>query len=84
MKKHKIGENIKSLKAQSGLSWKGLAEDLSSKGFYIYPKTLESYGSGRTEPNIDKINELAQYFNLTIEQFCYGSIKIQNKDTLTQ
>lgn len=74
MKKHRIDKNIKLLKSKTGLSWMKLTAEMASKGLYIEPKTLEAYGNGKNEPNIDVINELANFFNLTIEEFCYGNI----------
>ncbi len=36
---------------------------------------LQAFKEGRNEPNIDCIRDLAKYFNLTIEQFCYVDLK---------
>lgn len=54
-------ENLKKLRKNRGLNQVDLADKLG-----ISDKTISSWESGRTEPNMKQLNELSKIFNVSI------------------
>lgn len=72
--------NLEELRVNSGLTQKELAKLLN-----ITNKAYWSYESGRTEPNIETLIKIADYFDVSLDYLCGR----QNKnllfiDSLTQ
>lgn len=74
MKKHFIPQNLDYLMRQKGLSAARLIVALESDTFKS-DKQLSAWREGRTEPGIDHVNELAKFFGLTMEEFCYKNLR---------
>ena len=58
-------KNLNKLRVASGLTQKELAHLLN-----ITDKAYWSYESGRTEPNIETLIKLADYFNVSLDYLC--------------
>ena len=62
-----IGRNIKKLRIQKGLSQEGLGEQLS-----VTRQTVSNYETGRSLPDIEMLERLAEVFGTDIETVIYG------------
>lgn len=58
----KFGENLKCLRIQSALMQKEIASILN-----VSVRTFQGWESGRTEPSIEKLIQIADFFNVTID-----------------
>ena len=57
-----IGNNIRYLRTQHGLSQEDLAEKLGYKSY----TTITKWESGVSEPTLKKASEIASFFNLSV------------------
>lgn len=63
----RLGDNIRRLRTDTGLSVAELAEQLD-----MTMATLSRYENGERCPNAYMVNEIALYFNRTIEELIKG------------
>lgn len=70
MKHHHIANNLRVLRNKLGLSQSEIANALS-EFIDMNQKKYASYEQDRTEPNIDTIKTLADFFGVTMEELCY-------------
>ena len=61
-----IGNNIRYLRTQHGLSQEDLAEKLGYKSY----TTITKWESGVSEPTLKKASEIASFFNLSVNDLC--------------
>ncbi|MDE6706540.1 MAG: helix-turn-helix domain-containing protein [Oscillospiraceae bacterium] len=57
-----IGEKIKALRKQKGVTAKKVAEALN-----ILPDTYRNYETGRREPNLETLSSIADYFKVSTD-----------------
>lgn len=57
-----FGNNLRKLREEKNLSQKDIAEH-----FKVTNTAVHSWETGRTEPSIDKIVELAKFFNVSVD-----------------
>ena len=57
-----IGEKIKALRKQKGITAKKVAEALN-----ILPDTYRNYETGRREPNLETLSNIAEYFGVSTD-----------------
>lgn len=65
-----IGNNIRYLRTQHGYS----QEDLAAKLGYKSYTTITKWESGVSEPTLKKANEIASFFNLSVNDLCYKDL----------
>lgn len=65
-----IGNNIRYLRLQHGYSQEELAEKLGYKSY----TTITKWESGVSEPTLKKANEIAAFFNLSVNDLCYKNL----------
>lgn len=63
----KIAKNIKSFRADSGLSQEALAEKIN-----VSRQTVSSWETGRTQPDIEMLETLSLTFGVSVEELIYG------------
>jgi transcriptional regulator with XRE-family HTH domain len=74
-----LGENIKYLRKQEGLSQQQLAEILDT------PRTtLGDYERGHTEPNLETLVRMARYFKLTIDDLLTDKLWHRDLEVINQ
>lgn len=74
-----IGNNIRYLRTQRGYSQEDLAEKLGYKSY----TTITKWESGVSEPTLKKVNEIASFFNLSVNDLCYKDL-VSNSLTINQ
>lgn len=62
-----FGRNLKNLRKERKLSQKGLADELK-----VSWHTVSHWETGYSEPSIDQIKLLANYFEITIDELLFG------------
>lgn len=68
-----IGENIKKIRIEKGISRKSLSEDLN-----VSESTISRYENGKRKPSIETLNKIADVLGVTINDL------VGSKKTLTQ
>lgn len=63
----KVSKNIKKLRNENGLTQDGLAEKIN-----VTRQTVSSWETGRTQPDIEMLELLAETFGTGIEEIIYG------------
>lgn len=63
-----IGENIKAMRKQKGLDQKGLAKLLN-----VSNRTISSWETNRTQPDMESIGELCKIFECSPSDFSIGA-----------
>lgn len=71
MKKHRIPENLKYLRAQICVSGRHLC-DLLAPNIFFNRSTYGHYEIGANEPHIDAIKAIADFYGITMDELCYG------------
>lgn len=61
-----LGDRLKALRKEKGLSFKKLSDELKQDGIKVSPDALSKYERGVRIPKIDKIRGLANYFGVSI------------------
>ncbi|MCM1219408.1 MAG: helix-turn-helix domain-containing protein [Lachnospiraceae bacterium] len=69
-----IGNNIRYLRTQHGYSQEDLAEKMGYKSY----TTITKWESGVSEPTLKKANEIAAFFNLSVNDLCYKDLAAMN------
>lgn len=72
-----IGENIKYLRLQRGYSQEELAKSLGYKSY----TTITKWESGVSEPTLKMTNEIARFFNVSVNDLCYTRLSSPSKST---
>lgn len=67
---NKISKNIKKLRSENNMTQDALAEKIN-----VTRQTISSWENGRTQPDIDMLELLAQAFSVGIETVIYGEKK---------
>ena len=62
-----FGENLKRMRISRGMSQDDLASVLE-----VSQKTISSWETNRTEPNMGIVQQIADYFNVTTDEMIYG------------
>lgn len=63
MEKNKLGENLKRLRCEFGITQKQLADFLN-----ISLKTLSHWETGYSEPSLDQLIAISDYFKVTTDE----------------
>lgn len=66
----KIGKFIAQLRKQEGLTQMQLAERLN-----ITDRAVSKWETGKTQPDIDTLKQIAEFFAVSIERIIYGKEK---------
>ena len=61
-----LKDRLMKLRKEKGLSFKKLSDELKEKGVNISPDALAKYERGVRTPKIDKIIDLANFFNVPV------------------
>jgi transcriptional regulator with XRE-family HTH domain len=64
---HTAGENIRKYREQKKVSQEEMAQSLN-----VTRQTVSSWETGRTEPDLDTLHRIAQYFEVTVEELIYS------------
>ncbi len=64
---HIVGENIRKYREQKKVSQEDMALALN-----VTRQAISSWETGRTEPDLDTLHRIAQYFEVTVEELIYG------------
>lgn len=67
-----IGANIRFLRTQHGYSQEDLSEKLGYKSY----TTITKWESGVSEPTLKKANEIAAFFNISVNDLCYKDLTL--------
>ena len=70
-----IGNLIKKLREQKGLSQYKLAEAL-----FVDRTAVTKWENGKTIPSVDMLLMISNYFNISIDELVYGSLKNNEND----
>ncbi len=63
-----IGKNITKLRKEKGITQEQLAERL-----HVTRQAVSHWENGKTNPDIDILTTLAEYFEVSIEELIYGN-----------
>lgn len=64
---HIVGENIRKNREEKGLSQEALAQALN-----VTRQPVSSWETGRTEPDLDTLHQIAQVLETTVEELIYS------------
>ena len=62
-----IGKNIKKLRQEKGITQEQLAERL-----HVTRQAVSNWEIGKTQPDIETLTVLAEFFEVTVEELIYG------------
>lgn len=77
-----VGKNIKKFREKKGLTQDGLAEQL-----HVTRQAVSNWECGKTQPDIDTLQKMAQVFEISVEELIYGEERkttIINNNTTKQ
>ena len=72
-----IGDNIKYLRTQRGYSQEELAKALGYKSY----TTITKWESGVSEPTLKMTNEIARFFDVSVNDLCYMHLESPSKSS---
>lgn len=75
MNKIKLGNFIKKLRNTVGMSQEKLSLEFEKRNLIVSKKAISDWENGKTIPEIDKLNELANILNVSIDEILDGEIK---------
>ena len=75
MNQQKIGEFLKDLRNDKGLTQEQLAEH-----FYVSSRTVSRWETGRNMPDVEMLIELADFYDVEIREIIDGERKSENMD----
>ena len=75
MNQRKIGEFLKQLRKEKGLTQEQLAEH-----FYVSSRSVSRWETGSNMPDVDMLIELADFYNVDIREIIDGERKSENMD----
>lgn len=73
-----IGKNIKQFREEAGCTQEQMAESLN-----VTRQAVSNWENGKTEPDINTLDKIANYFNLSVEDIIYGKRARQNITNVT-
>lgn len=79
MNQQKIGEFLKHLRKEKGLTQEQLAEH-----FYVSSRTVSRWETGSNMPTVDMLIELADFYDVDIREIIDGERKSENMDKETK
>ena len=79
MNQQKIGEFLKRLRKDKGLTQEQLAEH-----FYVSNRTVSRWETGRNMPDVDMLIELSDFYNVDVREIIDGGRKSENMDNETK
>ena len=79
MNQQKIGEFLRQLRKEKGLTQEQLAEH-----FYISSRTVSRWETGRNMPDIDLLIELSDFYNVDIRDVIDGERKSERMNSKTK
>ena len=79
MDQQKMGEFLKVLRKEKGLTQEELAEK-----FYTSSRTVSRWETGKTPPDLNALIELADFYNIDIREIIDGERKENNMDKETK
>ena len=79
MNQQKMGEFLKNLRKEKGLTQEELAEK-----FYTSSRTVSRWETGKTPPDLNTLIELADFYNVDIREIIDGERKENNMDKETK
>ena len=79
MNQQKMGEFLKQLRKEKGLTQEELAEK-----FYTSSRTVSRWETGKTPPDLNTLIELADFYNVDIREIIDGERKENNMDKETK
>ena len=79
MNQQKMGEFLKLLRKENGLTQEELAEK-----FYTSSRTVSRWETGKTPPDLNTLIELADFYNVDIREIIDGERKENNMDKETK
>ena len=75
MNQRKIGEFLKQLRKEKGLTQEQLAEH-----FYVSSRSVSRWETGSNMPDVDMLIELADFYNVDIREIIDGERKSENME----
>ncbi len=75
----KIGEVLKQLRKDKGLTQEQLAEH-----FYVSSRTVSRWETGSSMPDVEMLIELADFYDVDVREIIDGERKIENMDNETK
>ena len=75
MNQQKMGEFLKHLRKDKGLTQEQLAEH-----FYVSSRTVSRWETGRNMPDVEMLIELADFYDVEIREIIDGERKTENMD----
>ena len=75
MNKIKLGNFIKKLRNTVGMSQEKLSLEFEKRNLIVSKKAISDWENGKTIPEIDKLNELANLLNVSVDEILDGEIK---------
>ena len=79
MNQQKMGEFLKHLRKEKGLTQEQLAEH-----FYVSSRTVSRWETGSNMPDVEMLIELADFYNIDIREIIDGERKSENMDNETK
>ena len=79
MNQQKIGEFLKHLRKNKGLTQEQLAEH-----FYVSSRTVSRWETGKNIPDVDMLIDLADFYEIDISEIIDGEIKSENMNNQTK
>ena len=79
MNQKKIGEFLKHLRKEKGLTQEQLAEQ-----FYVSSRTVSRWETGSNMPDVDTLIDLADFYSVDIREIIDGERKSENMDKETK
>ena len=64
---NKVSTTIKRLRQDKGLNQEQLAEQL-----YVTRQAVSNWETGKTQPDIETLTKIAEFFNVSVEYLIYG------------
>ena len=65
-----IGENLRFLREEAGMTCRELSYELD-----VHHATVSNWESGKLKVSDDRLEEYADYFDVTLEEILYGVIR---------
>ena len=67
---HLIGDNIKKIRKNKGMTQDQLAEQL-----HVTHQAISNWETGKTQPDVEMLTRMAEIFGATMEEIIYGEKK---------
>ena len=75
----KVSKNIKKIRTS-----KNLTQDEVAKNLFVTRQTVSSWESGRTQPDIETLCKLSEFFCVPVEDLIYGEKRFTNAEEKAQ